>query len=92
MCNPSGESDSKTPKKELRLTRKEVQAHNTKDSKWIIINNKVYDITSFCKRHPGGARVISHAAGEDATVSGAHLCRYLAHFLMCSNINVYWHC
>lgn len=71
MCNPTDEeSKSKgSDNKKLTLTRKEVQSHNNKESKWIIIDNKVYDITSFSKRHPGGARVISHAAGEDATVS-----------------------
>ncbi|KAF6025175.1 FADS2 [Bugula neritina] len=50
-----------------KYTRKEVECHADKDSKWLIIHNKVYDITNFSKKHPGGAKVISHAAGEDAT-------------------------
>ena len=72
MCNLIDENSGKSngsSANEPTLTRKEVQKHNTKDSKWIIIDSKVYDITNFSKRHPGGARVISHAAGDDATVS-----------------------
>jgi len=69
MCNPTKENTkggcggSGKPK----LTREEVRKHSSRDSQWIIIDNKVYDITNFSKRHPGGARVVSHAAGDDAT-------------------------
>uniref|UniRef100_A0A8D0HAA4 Cytochrome b5 heme-binding domain-containing protein n=1 Tax=Sphenodon punctatus TaxID=8508 RepID=A0A8D0HAA4_SPHPU len=35
--------------------------------RWLVIDRKVYDITQFYKRHPGGARVISHFSGQDAT-------------------------
>lgn len=41
---------------------------NSKQEKWLVINRKVYDITEFHWRHPGGTRVISHYAGQDATV------------------------
>ncbi|XP_007440899.1 fatty acid desaturase 1-like [Python bivittatus] len=35
--------------------------------RWLVIDRKVYDISSFFQRHPGGSRVISHYAGQDAT-------------------------
>ncbi|KAM3854418.1 acyl-CoA (8-3)-desaturase-like isoform 3-T3 [Vipera latastei] len=35
--------------------------------RWLVIDRKVYDISQFHKRHPGGSRVISHYAGQDAT-------------------------
>uniref|UniRef100_A0A8C4XSZ0 Cytochrome b5 heme-binding domain-containing protein n=1 Tax=Falco tinnunculus TaxID=100819 RepID=A0A8C4XSZ0_FALTI len=35
--------------------------------RWLVIERKVYDISRFYRRHPGGARVISHYAGQDAT-------------------------
>jgi len=38
--------------------------------RWLVIERKVYDISRFCRSHPGGSRVISHYAGQDATVSG----------------------
>ncbi|NXD71456.1 FADS1 desaturase, partial [Eolophus roseicapillus] len=34
---------------------------------WLVIDRKVYDVSRFSKRHPGGSRVISHYAGQDAT-------------------------
>ncbi|XP_015280412.1 PREDICTED: fatty acid desaturase 1-like [Gekko japonicus] len=35
--------------------------------RWLVIDRKVYDITRFHKRHPGGSRVICSYAGQDAT-------------------------
>uniref|UniRef100_A0A8C3XQT5 Cytochrome b5 heme-binding domain-containing protein n=1 Tax=Chelydra serpentina TaxID=8475 RepID=A0A8C3XQT5_CHESE len=35
--------------------------------RWLVIDRKVYDISQFYQQHPGGARVISHYAGQDAT-------------------------
>ncbi|XP_039620113.1 acyl-CoA 6-desaturase isoform X1 [Polypterus senegalus] len=48
-------------------TWEEIQKHNLKTDKWLVIERKVYNITEWSKRHPGGTRVISHYAGEDAT-------------------------
>lgn len=33
------------------ISLKEVQSHNTTKTCWIIVNNKVYDITRFAKSH-----------------------------------------
>lgn len=52
----------------MQLKREDVYSHNTGDSLWLIIENKVYDVTKFVKKHPGGAKVMSHSAGGDATV------------------------
>lgn len=35
--------------------------------RWLVIERKVYNISEFNRRHPGGSRVISHYAGQDAT-------------------------
>nr|XP_016851058.1 PREDICTED: fatty acid desaturase 1 isoform X2 [Anolis carolinensis] len=40
---------------------------NSKEDKWLVISKKVYDISHFHRLHPGGSRVISHYAGQDAT-------------------------
>ncbi|RUS91183.1 hypothetical protein EGW08_001096 [Elysia chlorotica] len=45
----------------------EFSKHNKRDDQWLAINDKVYDITEFAKRHPGGAKILNHFAGEDAT-------------------------
>uniref|UniRef100_A0A4W5M9J7 Fatty acid desaturase 2 n=1 Tax=Hucho hucho TaxID=62062 RepID=A0A4W5M9J7_9TELE len=48
-------------------TWEEVQRHSHRGDQWLVIDRKVYNITQWAKRHPGGIRVISHFAGEDAT-------------------------
>ncbi|XP_058859052.1 acyl-CoA (8-3)-desaturase-like [Acipenser ruthenus] len=50
-----------------RYTWPEVQLRSGREEKWLVIDRKVYNISEFCKRHPGGVRVISHYAGQDAT-------------------------
>lgn len=45
----------------------EVKAHDTKKDLWVVINNKVYDITSFVDEHPGGEEVLLDVAGQDST-------------------------
>ncbi|KAJ3597057.1 hypothetical protein NHX12_003457 [Muraenolepis orangiensis] len=45
----------------------EVQKHCHRNDQWLVIDRKVYNVTQWAKRHPGGLRVISHYAGEDAT-------------------------
>jgi monoamine oxidase len=48
------------------FTLGEVQKHNTKKDAWTIIENKVYNISSWIPKHPGG-EIIMQALGKDAT-------------------------
>lgn len=48
-------------------TVQEVAKHNTKDDVWIIIKNKVYDVTKWTAHHPGGDLPILNLAGHDVT-------------------------
>uniref|UniRef100_A0A3Q2VW64 acyl-CoA (8-3)-desaturase n=1 Tax=Haplochromis burtoni TaxID=8153 RepID=A0A3Q2VW64_HAPBU len=48
-------------------TWEEVQSHCSRNDQWLVIDRKVYNITQWAKRHPGGFQVISYYAGEDAT-------------------------
>lgn len=41
--------------------------HATRDSCWIVVHNKVYDVTEFLDEHPGGSKIILKYAGKDAT-------------------------
>ena len=48
------------------FTLGEVKKHNKKHDAWTIIENKVYNITSWIPKHPGG-EIIMRALGKDAT-------------------------
>ncbi|XP_049747715.1 fatty acid desaturase 2-like protein FADS2B [Elephas maximus indicus] len=56
------------PGKSLKMySWQEIQKHNQQTDQWLVINRKVYDVTSWAHRHPGGQQVLNHHAGEDAT-------------------------
>lgn len=45
----------------------EVSKHRTRESCWIVIHDKVYDVTGFLESHPGGANILIRSSGRDAT-------------------------
>ncbi|XP_047322626.1 cytochrome b5 [Impatiens glandulifera] len=45
----------------------EVAQHNSKEDCWIVIDGKVYEVSSYLDEHPGGDEVILQATGKDAT-------------------------
>ena len=49
------------------LSREEVALHNRIDDCWVIAHNKVYNLTEFINRHPGGKFVIKSKAGQDVS-------------------------
>ncbi|KAI8349191.1 hypothetical protein EDC96DRAFT_577954 [Choanephora cucurbitarum] len=50
-----------------QITLKQVEENNTRESCWVIVENKVYDITKFLKDHPGGDEILLAFAGTDIT-------------------------
>ncbi|KAL9649303.1 hypothetical protein ABK040_014606 [Willaertia magna] len=44
----------------------EISKHNNEESAWLVINGKVYDVTNFVSRHPGGDMILL-AAGRHST-------------------------
>lgn len=60
------DEDSDAPANIETFTAAMVAMHSTEDDCWTIINDKVYDITSYLPRHPGGD-VILQACGTDGT-------------------------
>ncbi|KAJ5949841.1 hypothetical protein N7454_001425 [Penicillium verhagenii] len=50
-----------------KLTGATVAEHNSKDSCWVIVHGKAYDVTEFLPEHPGGQKIILKYAGKDAT-------------------------
>ncbi|KAI9469803.1 MAG: cytochrome b5 [Benjaminiella poitrasii] len=45
----------------------DVLKHNSKQDLWLVVHDKVYDITEFVLEHPGGEEVLLDEAGKDAT-------------------------
>ncbi|KAF4624279.1 hypothetical protein G7Y89_g13897 [Cudoniella acicularis] len=48
----------------MTLTGQEVAKHNSRESCWVIVHGKAYDVTEFL---PGGPKIILKYAGKDAT-------------------------
>ncbi|XP_020377281.1 cytochrome b5 [Rhincodon typus] len=51
------------------ITMEDVKTHNSSKSTWLVIHDKVYDVTKFLEEHPGGEEVLFEQAGGDATES-----------------------
>merc|ERR1719183_3469296 len=50
------------------ITAEEVAQHDKPGDVWIIVNNKVINVSEFVKVHPGGEAAIMAFAGKDASV------------------------
>jgi L-lactate dehydrogenase (cytochrome) len=63
MNRKSSDSQSKSN----QLTGEEIAKHNSRESCWVIIHGRAYDVTEFLPEHPGGPKIILKYAGKDAT-------------------------
>ncbi|KAF2745471.1 hypothetical protein M011DRAFT_406276 [Sporormia fimetaria CBS 119925] len=50
-----------------KLTGADIAKHNSRDSCWVIVHGRAYDVTEFLPEHPGGSKIILKYAGKDAT-------------------------
>ncbi len=48
-------------------SKNEVALHNNDKDCWLIIKNKVYNITEYLEKHIGGKMILLHYGGKDAT-------------------------
>lgn len=53
------------------LTLDEVARHNLESDCWLVIVNKVYDVTGYLVSHPGGKPIIVKYCGKDGTIAFA---------------------
>ena len=47
-----------------QISKKEMAKHNTPKDCWLCIEGKVYDVTDYHIRHPGGSDLITQHAGK----------------------------
>lgn len=47
----------------------QIALHDKPNDLWMVVYNKVYDITSFAGDHPGGVEVLFDCGGVDATAA-----------------------
>jgi cytochrome b5 len=51
----------------MEYTLAECLTHKSAKDCWIVIDNKVYDVTNYLDEHPGGGDLILSIGGRDAT-------------------------
>ncbi|KAI9788007.1 MAG: hypothetical protein M1816_007311 [Peltula sp. TS41687] len=51
----------------VKLTGEQIRQHASRESCWVIIHGRAYDVTDFLPEHPGGSKIILKYAGRDAT-------------------------
>eukprot|EP00096_Caligus_rogercresseyi_P015091 TRINITY_DN7545_c0_g1_i1.p1 TRINITY_DN7545_c0_g1~~TRINITY_DN7545_c0_g1_i1.p1 ORF type:complete len:103 (+),score=24.23 TRINITY_DN7545_c0_g1_i1:137-445(+) len=51
------------------ISLKEVSQHSSPNDIWIVIFNKVFNVTEFIKEHPGGSDIMLEYGGRDATLA-----------------------
>ncbi|XP_068236135.1 cytochrome b5-like [Palaemon carinicauda] len=75
--DPSASSNSNVASERVKdeqsglnvYTLDEVSQHDSYNDCWIILYDKVFDVTQFMMEHPGGEEVIMEHAGRDATIA-----------------------
>jgi cytochrome b involved in lipid metabolism len=61
--------EQETPKKSS-FSMSDVAKHNNENDCWIVIDGKVYDVTSYIESHPGG-RALVNFCGQDGSLAFA---------------------
>lgn len=56
-----------TPETSSTFTLEEVATHNTASDCYLTIKNKVYDVSTYKEKHPGGSKIITDNCGGEVT-------------------------
>ncbi|XP_074617568.1 uncharacterized protein LOC141876720 [Acropora palmata] len=52
-----------------KFTWEELSSLNQKHNAHVAVRGKVYDVSQFLSRHPGGSDILIMAAGRDVTIT-----------------------
>lgn len=50
-----------------QFSLEDVACHSSADDCWIVVNNRVYDVTTFVNEHPAGRNILLMHGGKDCT-------------------------
>lgn len=64
-----------------KYTWDEIQEHNRLEDCWIVVQGKVYDVTAWVPRHPGGKTLVSGAGRESTAFMYSYHPRYVMEML-----------
>jgi cytochrome b involved in lipid metabolism len=67
VANNSKNSEMKKETPKGSFTLDDVAKHSSADDCWLVIEDKVYEVSSYVSKHPGGKEII-RGCGKDATV------------------------
>lgn len=62
-----GKNTDEEDKQLKEYTWDEIRKHNTEEDLWVVLYNRVYDVTEFQLDHSGGPDVLQDIAAQDAT-------------------------
>lgn len=51
------------------MSWEEVKIHNSPTDCWVVIDNKVFNLTNYLNKHPGGPKVLAGKAGKDGSLA-----------------------
>lgn len=63
------QTQAKTNINQSELTQTSVSKHISSSDCWLIIKDKVYDVSTYINSHPGGSEAITSYCGKDATIA-----------------------
>jgi len=49
------------------MTMVNVSKHNTKNDCYLVVNDNIYDVSSYISKHPGGSRSVTSLCGGEVT-------------------------
>eukprot|EP00028_Trichosphaerium_sp_Am-I-7-wt_P002604 CAMPEP_0168528946 /NCGR_PEP_ID=MMETSP0405-20121227/13585_1 /TAXON_ID=498012 /ORGANISM="Trichosphaerium sp, Strain Am-I-7 wt" /LENGTH=145 /DNA_ID=CAMNT_0008552515 /DNA_START=207 /DNA_END=641 /DNA_ORIENTATION=- len=64
-AKPKPKVAAKKRRERKYYTKAEVAKHNAETDCWLIIKNKVYDVTDYVPDHPGELAILNNAGGEN---------------------------
>ena len=64
---PSGVDATPSATSSPAYTLSQIAGHASSTNCWLIIDRKVFDVTSYLDKHPGGARTITPWCGKEST-------------------------